>query len=575
MNKINQNPLSEQLPDYFQPDRQSEQALHIIPLGGVSEFGQNMMAYRYDDEIIIVDCGGMFPDASLMGVDFIIPDMEFLKQYKHMVKALVLTHGHEDHIGATPFFLRDFPVDVYGTPFTLKLVDSKLKEHELPNISEKLHEINAGDTIHFKNFNISFLHVNHSICQSVSLAIETPEGMVVHTGDFRIDSNPVNGKMFDYAGFSKLGDNGVLALLSDSTNVESPGFTRSETEVTDELEEILSQTKERIFISLFSSSIPRINETLKLAAKYNRKVHIAGRSLERSTGIAREMGLLQAEDSLFVDCKQVDALPSDEVLVILTGSQGEPRSVLSRIAMNNHKDIHLHENDVVILSVRIIPGHERSVSNIVNHLSMHGAKVYYERNSTIHTSGHGYAGELATMINLCRPEYFIPIHGDFHMLKSHGELAVKCGVDPDNVLLSQNGDIIQFDDNGCCPVGRVITGRIFVDGNGVGEVGPDTIRERRKIGMTGVVVAILIIRQSNGKVLFGPELISKGFIFEDDANDTLKEGKKKVLNSLASMNLETQADLDEVKEEMRIVLRRHFNKTLERKPVVIPIVMAM
>lgn len=572
---LQDNNISDQLPDYFQPDKRKNKALHIIPLGGVREFGQNMMAYRYDNEIIIVDCGGMFPDKSLMGVDFIIPDMEFLKEYKHMVKALILTHGHEDHIGATPFFLRDFPVDVYATPFTLKLIDCKLKEYELNIPEEKMHEINAGDTIDFENFGVSFLHVNHSICQAVSLAIDTPEGMVVHTGDFRIDSNPVDGKLFDYAGFSKLGDKGVLALLSDSTNADIPGFTRSEKEVSVEMEKIFSITKDRIFISTFSSAIPRIGEVLKLAEKYNRKVHIAGKSLEKSTAIAREMGLLKADDSLFIDSKVVDTMPSEEVLVLITGSQGEPRSVLSRVAMNNHKDIHLREGDVVIMSVRVIPGHERSVHNIVNHLSMHGTKVYYERNSELHTSGHAKAGELATMINLCRPRFFIPIHGDFHMLKSHGDIAKQCGVQPENISLIQNGDIIQIDEDGCYPVGRVMTGRIFVDGNGVGEVGPDTIRERRKIGMTGVVIAILIIRQSSGKVLFGPELISKGFVFEEGSLDMLKEGKKKVLNALSDMNLEMQTDLDEVKEEMRIVLRRHFNKTLERKPVVIPIVMAM
>lgn len=563
------------LPEKFRPDLEKHQSLKIIPLGGLGEFGANMMAYRYEDEIIVVDCGSMFPDPSLMGVDYVIPDMQYLKDNREKIKGLILTHGHEDHIGATPYFLRDTPAPVYGTPYTIELLKAKLKEHELGEGSCELNVIRPGESIDFEHFQVMFLHVNHSTCQSVSLAIDTPEGLLVHTGDFRIDTNPADGCVFDYAGFSALGFRGVLALLSDSTNIERPGFARSEADVTDQLQKMCCVLEGRIFVTLFSSSIPRIQTVCNLARAHGRKVHIAGRSLLTSTSIARSMGLLQVEDSMLIDVKQVDLLPPEKVLVILTGSQGEPRSVLTRVAMDDHKDIHINKGDVVIFSARVIPGHGRSVYKLVNHLAMRGARIYYEHNAGVHTSGHGHAGELATMLNLTRPKYFIPLHGEYHQLRSHGELAVSCGVDPAHVLLSLNGDVVQFHEGRGIPVDRVTTGRIFVDGKGVGEVGPDEIRERRKIGMTGVVIAILIIRPSTGEVLFGPELFSKGFIFEGVSEALFKDGKRKVLHELEELSQDAISDLEMVKEKMRLSLRRHFNHTLERKPVVIPIVMAM
>ena len=549
-------------------------SLKIVPLGGVGEFGLHMMAYCYGDEILVVDCGGLLPDHSLLGIDLVIPDMTFLADRREKVKALIITHGHEDHIGATPYFLRNFDVPVYGTGFSLELLREKLSESE-PGRQFRLECVEPGDTVSFRHMSVSFLHVNHSICQAVSLALDTPEGLIVHTGDFRIDATPIQEEVFDYAGFAELGRRGVLALFSDSTNVERPGFAASEREVFRELDLIFRRAGGRIMVTLFASSIPRIQQVIDLAGRYGRRVHLAGRSLETNTRIALRMGLLKVDDSMVIGAGEVDELPPNEVVVIMTGSQGEPRSVLARVAMNDHKNIHVQAGDSVIFSSRIVPGHERSVFNTLNHLAMRGADVYYERTHNVHTSGHGHRDELSTMLNLVRPRYFIPIHGEYRLLKRHGELAETCGVAPDKVLLAVNGDVIRFRDGEGALVDHIPTGRIYVDGKGVGDVGPDEVRQRRKIGQTGIVIALLVFSQSTGEVLYGPDIMSRGFIFEGQSEELFHRAKQKVLETLAAFSPEKRADLDEVKEEIRLVLRRFFNRTLERKPVVFPIIMGM
>ncbi len=567
------------LPDdrnrFTDSDRIKQPSLHIVPLGGVGEIGMNMMAYRYGDEIIVVDCGGLFPDSSLLGIDLVVPDMHYLKENAGLVKAVILTHGHEDHIGATPYFLRDFRVPVYGSRFTLELLRAKLEEHQDVVGSVALEEVEAGDVIDFTHFKVEFLHVNHSVCDTLSLAIDTPEGLLVHTGDFRIDTTPFDGQVFDYQGFSRLGDRGVLALLSDSTNIERSGFTRSEQDVKDELATLFETARGRLFVTLFSSSIPRIHGVLELAQRFGRKVHIAGKSLLTSTRIARNLSILRVPPDLLVEVGTLKSLPPEKVVVILTGSQGEPRSVLSRVAMNDHKDIKVGPDDLVIFSARGIPGHERAIDNIINHLYRQGAEVITERDRPIHTSGHGHAGELGTMLNLTRPEYFIPIHGEYRHLIKHGRLATECGVDPARVILAPNGTLLQFSEGMGEQVGKVSTGRVYVDGKGFGDVGPDEIRERRKISETGIIVVLLAISLQSGEILTGPDLISRGFIFEDVSEQLFEQGRQVVLDALAEFNPESKSDLEEVKEEIRIVLRRFFKKSLQRKPVVIPILLGM
>ena len=458
-----QNKEKVELPAEYKTHLYKKKALHIVPLGGVGEIGMNMMAYHYKDEIIVVDCGGLFPDSSLLGIDLVISNFNYLRENSGKIKALILTHGHEDHIGAVPFFLQEFNVPVYGTRFTLELIKEKLLEHDRIGYTY-LNEIKAGEHIEFEHFRASFLSVNHSICDAISLALDTPEGLVVHTGDFRIDTTSTNSDIFDFSGFSELGRRGVLVLLSDSTNVERPGFTRPEREVAAEIDTIFHRANKKIFVSLFASSIPRIQHICDLARRYGRKIHIAGRSLESTTGIARNLGLLKLDSAQLIDEDQVAKMPPEQVCILVTGSQGEPRSVLTRIALNNHKELKVNPGDIVILSSRIIPGHERSVSNILNHLSRCGAEVFTERTHIVHTSGHGHRGELATMLNLIKPRYFIPVHGEHRHLVTHGKLAVDCGVSEKNIMIINDGDVVQFKDSVGTLVDRIETGRVYVDG---------------------------------------------------------------------------------------------------------------
>jgi ribonuclease J len=553
----------------------SQATLHVVPLGGLGEFGLNMTAYCYNGDVVIVDCGGMFPDHSLLGIDLVIPDFSLLRPHAQHIRALVLTHGHEDHIGATPYFLRDIPVPVYGSPFTLALVKNKLDEHDIRLPKDYLRPLSSGDRVKLGTFTLNAFHVTHSISQAISLGIECPEGNLVHTGDFRIDPTPSDGNLFDYEGFACMGRRGVLALMSDSTNVERPGQTRSEREVAIHLDRLIDDAEGRMFITLFSSAIPRIREVLAIARRRGRKVHIAGKSLMTSIHIARDMKILDEPDSLFIPVEQVDALPPRQVMVLMTGSQGEPRSVLTRVAMNDHRELKIRPGDSVILSSRIIPGHERSVANVVNNLTMHGATVYTEQNAIVHTSGHGHSGELLTMLNLTRPHHFVPIHGEYRQLHLHRQLAVQTGVPQANTHLILNGEVLEFSDGQARVIGQIPVGRVFVDGNGVGEVTPEEVSERRKIGNAGVVIGILVVRRSTGEILFGPELISRGFLFDEGSETLFEEAKTSIAKTVESFSRGVRGDLEEMKEEFRLAIRRFFNRALERKPVVIPIVMEM
>jgi len=552
-------------------DLSCSSGLQIIPIGGLGEFGQNMMAYHCRGDMIIIDCGLSFPDPSLLGVDLVIPDFSFFKSYRNRIKAMIFTHGHEDHIGATPYFLQSYNPPMYATRFTCDLLRSKLEEHHnlAPAIIE---EIEPGQTLELGCFSVSFLHVNHSICQAVSLAIDTPEGLFVHTGDFKIDATPTSEEVFDYSGFAELGQKGVAALLSDSTNATREGFTRSEAEVAVHLDSIFRLSENRLLVSLFSSSIPRIQKVSDLAIRYDRKIHFSGRSLINTTRIARKLGLLSIPDSIIATEEELKHLPKNKVLIIVTGSQGEPRSALFRIALGDHKTICVEEGDVVIFSSRIIPGHGRSVTNVINHLAMRGAEIFDERTRTVHTSGHAQRGELATMLSLTKPRCFIPIHGEYHQLREHANLAKLCGVNEQKVFTPISGEVLEFRNGIGQLIGKVPTGRQFVDGDGVGEVGPEEIRERRKIGHSGLVVCLFGVSPSRGEIIYGPEIFSRGFVFDDVSETLFEEAKADLVKMFDSLNTVKMGNLDYLKEEARIRVRRFFKKSLGRKPVVLPMV---
>lgn len=548
--------------------------LEIIPLGGLGEFGQNMMVYRAGGRMLIVDAGAAFPDASLPGVELVIPDLSYLREHAAELDAIVLTHAHEDHIGALPFVLREFKAPVLGSRYTLEVVRSKMAEH--PDIDTlAFDEVAPGEMRTFGAFTLSFLQVNHSTAGALAIVLDTPAGTIVHTGDFRIDTPPAEDDHFDYAGFAALGKRGVLALLSDSTNVERPGFTASEKDVAHTLDGLVEDARGRVIVALFASSVPRLRELARVAERHGRLLHLAGRSLVESIRIARELKLLAIPDSMLIGAPQLEALPPERVMIVLTGSQGEPRSALARVAALEHRDIKVRPGDTVIFSSRIIPGHERSVGALINTLSQQGAEVITERTHHVHTSGHAQAGELATMLSLVRPAWFIPIHGEYYQLRKHGRLAVQCGVPEERVILATNGQIVSFAQGQGGHAGTVITGRQFIDGECMVAISMDELRERRKIGETGLVIVLLLVNRETGAILHGPEFVTRGFVYELPSA-ALNDGAAAYLLSVVDdLKPDKRRDLDVLKEEVRLAVRRHLGRVVGRKPVVIPLILSV
>ncbi len=567
---------TEYLPDHFDPDAWDDHALHVIPLGGVGEIGMNNMLYCQENTRILIDCGALFPDDSLYGVDLIVPDYTYLLSEPEKLKAIILTHGHEDHIGSLPFVLKEVNVPVYGPPYALGIVRRKLEEHDLPH-KPQLIPIHPGDKLNLGLFQFRFLRVNHSIPDCLSVVIDTPHGRLLHTGDFRMDVTPAPQDHFDYAGFGEIGDQGVTCLLSDSTNVEVPGFTASEQDVGRALLDVFMEAKGKVFVSCFASSIPRIQEILSVCKKTGRHIHFSGRSMQTHLGVAQQTGYVKLPYDLLIPEEAVSQLPPDKVCVVLTGSQGEFRSSLVRIATGEHKQIKIQEGDTVIFSSRIIPGHERAINRLIDTLYRQGAEVVTSKNAQVHTSGHGHAGELLTMLNLVRPKHFIPVHGEWRHLVKHGRLAQKVGIESRNVHLIQSGDVVQFNEEQCSLVGRVVTGRVFVDGKGVGDVAMPIIQQRRKMAETGLIVTILVLEGETGKILSGPDIISRGVTLVEDEQSQkfFTEAKQRILRLLDELPPRSIQDVETLKEEMRLSVRRVFHKALERKPVVIPVVIQM
>ncbi len=551
--------------------KKSNKKLRIIPLGGLGEIGMNMMVMEYDDSIIVIDSGLMFPDEHMLGIDYVIQDISFLKQHKDKVKAFIITHGHEDHTGSLPFVLRDIKAPIYATTLTLGLIEEKLKEHDLLGRVE-MNSVRPREHIQVGPFDIEFIRVSHSIVDGCALAITTPLGVVVHTGDFKMDQTPVDGEVIDYARFSEYGDRGVLALLSDSTNVERAGYTISEKEVGTTFEDIFAHSDGRIIIATFSSNIHRIQQVLDVAHKFKRKVVANGRSMIANIRIASTLGYLNVPKGLLLELKDSGTLDANKVVMLTTGSQGEPMSALTRMAMNNHKQVKITKGDTVILSSKFIPGNEKTISNMINHLCRRGAEVIYEKVSEIHVSGHASQEELKIMLNMVRPEYFIPIHGEYRHLVRHIKLASSVGIVDENLILAENGDVVEFTIDSAGITDKVECGKVFVDGKGVGDVSDLVLKDRMHLSKDGIVLAILSLNERTGEVIYGPDVITRGLVFEEENPHLIEEAKDAVLERLEGLNAEARSDPAEVEEEIRRALRRYFNKTLERRPVILPFI---
>jgi ribonuclease J len=521
----------------------SDHKLQIVPLGGLGEFGMNSMAIRYGDDIIVVDAGMMFPDAELLGVDIVTPDFAYLEQRREHVRALILTHGHEDHIGAVPFLLSELNVPVYGTAFTLALVERRLEEHSLENV--QLHRVKPGAKIELGPFRIEFIHVTHSIVSATALAITTPLGVIIHTGDFKVDPTPTDNELFDLHTLADYGKRGVLLLMSDSTNVDRPGYTESERAVGPRFEEIFYRAERRLVISCFSSSVHRLQLIVDMAAEYGRKVAFLGRSMLNVTEIAHSLGFLHLPDGILL--RPQDIMQSDpaKVVVVASGTQGEPMSALSRISVDSHKNISLAHGDTVVLSSRIIPGNEKGIYRMINHFAKRGAEVIYgSMNPPVHVSGHGSAEELKLMLNLVRPRYFVPVHGEYRQLAKHASMAQHLrSVGLQETFILESGETLEFDREGARRGEKVPVGRVCIDSGTIDEVVEDiVIRDRRHLSEEGFVLPIIAINKDSGKSESLPEIVSRGFMSFEDGSDLLQEARKVVARTLETSTTEERSD---------------------------------
>jgi ribonuclease J len=549
--------------------------LQVIPLGGLGEFGMNCMAVRFGDDIIVIDAGMMFPEAELLGVDIVVPDISYLTENRDKVRAIILTHGHEDHIGALPWVLSEINVPIYGTEFTLAYVEGKLEEHGLLD-NAVLNEIRPGERFRVGIFTIHAMQVTHSLVDCVALAVHTPVGIIIHTGDFKVDPTPTDNRLFDLHAFAEYGKENVLALFQDSTNVERRGYTPSERAVRARFAEIFHRAPRRLFISCFSSSIHRINLAIEAAYNSGRKIALVGRSMNESVEIAQDLGYIDMPEGLFITPGQIRDHAPEKVCVMISGTQGEPMSALSRAAVDNHKHAKIEPNDTVVLSSRIIPGNEKSIYRVIDHLFRRNAHVIYDDGSTppVHVSGHASQEELRLIINLVRPRYFIPIHGEYRQLRLHAELAQAMRGAVGQVMMIESGEILEFDELGARKAGKVNVGRVCIDSGSMGEVVEDlVIRDRRHLSEDGFVLPIIAINKLTGKVESVPEIVMRGFAPGSEGDGFVDKARETTLQTLAASSPEEIADYGVIKEKVRQDLKRFIAKSTQRRPLIMPVIL--
>lgn len=545
--------------------------LQIIPLGGLGEIGKNMTVIRYGDDIIVVDCGLMFPEDDMLGIDLVIPDISYLLENKDMVRAIVLTHGHEDHIGALPYVLKQLNVPVYGTRLTLGILEGRLKENNV-SINAR-HPVKAGDQVKIGPFQVGFIRVSHSIPDSVALSIKTPIGTIVHTGDFKFDQTPVDNKVTDFHRFAELGDQGVLVLLADSTNAERSGYTPSERLVGHTFDETFHNARERIIIATFSSNVHRIQQAIDTACKYDRKVAVLGRSMVNVVNIALELGYITVPEGVMIDIDEINNYPANRIVIMTTGSQGEPMSALTRMAMSDHRKVDIMPGDTIIISATPIPGNEKMVSRTIDFLLRQGADVIYEAGSGIHVSGHPSQEELKLLHNLIRPKFFIPVHGEYRHLMKHARLAQEMGLAKENVFVAENGQVMEFSADKGAILSKVTSGNILVDGLGVGDVGNIVLRDRRQLSQDGILIVVITMDKQRACVVAGPDIVSRGFVYVRESEQLMDEAKDKVKQALEKCEQGGITEWAAIKSNVRDTLGKYLYERTRRRPMILPIIM--
>jgi len=552
--------------------KKEKEKIKIIPLGGLNEIGKNLTVIEYKNDIIVIDCGMKFPDDEMLGIDVVIPEVNYLIKNREKVKGIFLTHGHEDHIGALPYVLKQINVPVYGTKLTLGIVETKLKEHGLLS-SVELITVKPKDIVKLESSSVEFIRTSHSIADSVALAIHTPAGVVLHTGDFKIDFTPIDGGVADLTRFAELGKKGVTVMMADSTNVERPGYTMSESTVGETFENIFHTAKGRIIVATFASNIHRVQQIITAAKKYGRKVALSGRSMENIIAVAIELGYINIDEGALINVDAIGKYPDSEIVIITTGSQGEPMSALSRMAASEHKKVSIVPGDMVIISATPIPGNEKLVSKVINQLFKQGAEVIYEALADVHVSGHACQEELKLIHTLVRPKFFIPVHGEYRHLKQHGELAMKLGMNEKNVYLGENGDVVEITRDSIRKSGSVISGQVFVDGLGVGDVGNIVLRDRKHLSQDGILTVVVTIDKESGTVIAGPDIISRGFVYVRESEDLMEQARERVREALKECEEKHITEWPTIKGNIREVLRIYLYEKTKRRPMILPIIM--
>ena len=549
----------------------SDAKLSIVALGGLDEIGKNMLVIKYGANIVIIDAGMTFPEDEMLGVDIVIPDITYLIENKHMIRGIVLTHGHEDHIGALPYVLNELKVPVYGSPLTLGLVKDKIGEALASEI--KLIRVKPRDKVNLGPFCVEFIRVSHSIPDVFAMAVTSPAGTIIYTADFKLDQTPIDGQVTDYFKLAEYGERGVLALLSDSTNAEREGFTMSEKMVGKTFDEIFGNSRGRIIVASFASNVHRVQQVFTTAYKYGRKVAVCGRSMVNVVDVASELGYLQIPPSTLIDLDVAESMPKNKVVIISTGSQGEPMSALTRMAKSEHRKVHIVPGDTIVISATPIPGNEIFVGRTVDALLKKGAEVIYERVSGIHVSGHASQEELKLMLNFVKPKYFLPIHGEYRMLIKHAQLAEEVGIPSDNIFLVENGQVVEFDKHGAHVNGKVHSGQIMVDGLGVGDVGSVVLRDRKQLSQDGIVIVVLTLDRAEGLVVAGPDIITRGFVYVRESEELLEEAKKRINVVLDKCQEDGIKDWTTIKSSVKDMLNKFLFEQTRRRPMILPIIM--